>query len=178
VRWPCSADASAPETLTSRHELGAGAAAGAPTSDSGRHTTGVTEFRVAIDRANVGVLLRRKLDLRFPNQRALVEIAPDEPGAPFVRAGVWSTAGSDVVLYSNPPGELDPAAPIVETSDRRWREDEFLIARALTEGRSAIRVRLTFQPRDLPLRPGDALVPQAWSEYRYWAYSWRFPAAP
>jgi Protein of unknown function (DUF2961) len=173
-----SADSSAPETLSSRYEVGAGGVANAATSDSGRHTTQVSEFRVEIDRANVGVLLRRKLDQRFPNQRALVEIAADEPGAPFVRAGIWGTAGSDVVLYSNPPGELDPAAPVVETSDRRWREDEFLIARALTEGHGAIRVRITFLPRDLPLRPGDPLPPQAWSEYRYWAYAWRFPPVP
>jgi hypothetical protein len=174
-----SADASAPETLSSRYEVGVATFGGrevVPVSaDIGRHTTGTTEFRLALDPQNVGVLLRRKLDQRFANQRALVEVAADDPGAPFVRAGIWSTAGSDVVLYSNPPGELDPATPIVETSERRWREDEFLVARALTEGRNAIRVRLKFLPRDLPLRPGDPLPPQSWSEYRYWAYSWRFP---
>jgi hypothetical protein len=175
-----SPDASAPETLASRYELGVAFSGGREivpeTSDTGRHTTGVTEFRVALDPLNVGVLLRRKLDQRFPNQNALVEIADDAPSAPFVRAGLWSTPGSDVVLYSNPPGELDPASPSVEVADRRWREDEFLVARALTEGRSAIRVRLTFMPRDLPLRPGEPLHPQALSEYRYWVYSWRFPA--
>jgi hypothetical protein len=169
-----SPDASAPEMLTSRYELGPTAPI---STDVGRHTTGVTELRLAIDPLNVGVMLRRKFDQRAPNQRALVEIAPDVPDAAFVRAGVWSTPGSDVVVYSNPPGELDPAQPIVETSDRRWREDEFLIARALTEGLSAIRVRLTFMPRDLPLMPGDPVAPQAWSEFRYRAYSWRFPPA-
>jgi hypothetical protein len=177
-----SPDASPPQTLSSRYEVGV-AAVGmrevVPASaDSGRHMSGVTELRLAIDPRNVGVLLRRKLDQRFSNQRALVEIAADAPDAPFVRAGIWSTAGSDIVLYSNPPGELDPAAPVVEISERRWREDEFLVARALTEGKSAIRVRITFLPRDLPLRPGDAVPPQSWSEYRYWAYSWRYPPVP
>jgi D-arabinan exo alpha-(1,3)/(1,5)-arabinofuranosidase (non-reducing end) len=167
-----SPQASPVETLSSQYELGVAAAA---SSDSGRHTTGSTELRLAIDPRNVGVLLRRKLDLRFPDQRALVEVAGDDPGAPFVAAGVWSTAGSDVVLYSNPPGELDEAAPVVQTSNRRWREDEFLLPRALTEGRGAIRVRLTFLPRNLPLRPGLPVAPQAWSEVRYWVYSWRFP---
>jgi hypothetical protein len=174
-----SPDAAPPETLSSRYEVGVSDVGGQEvvpaTSDVGRHTSGRTEFRVAIDPQNVGVLLRRKFDQRAPDQRALVEIADDAPGAPFVRAGVWSTAGSDVVLYSNPPGELDPPAPVVETSERRWREDELLVDRALTEGRAAIRVRITVTPRALPLRPGDAVPPPAWSEYRYWAYSWVFP---
>ena len=28
------------------------------------------------------------------------------------------------------------------------------------------------------VRPGVPLGSQAWSEYRYWAYSWRYPPAP
>jgi hypothetical protein len=174
--------ASAPESLTSRYEVGVASVGSREvvpaTADTGRHTTGASEFRVALDPLNVGVLLRRKLDQRFADQSALVEIADDAPSAPFVRAGVWSTPGSDVVLYSNPPGELDPAAPVVEVADRRWREDEFLIARALTEGKAAIRVRLTFMPRGLPPLPGDAPRAEALSEYRYWVYSWRFPTVP
>lgn len=167
-----SPDASPSETLSSRYELGVSAP---ETGDTGRHTTGVSEFRLGIDPQNVGVLLRRKFDQRSPNQRALVEVADDDPAAPFVRAGVWSTPGSDMVVYSNPPDELGGPAAFVETSNRRWREDEFLIARALTEGRKAIRVRVTYTPRNLPLLPGDAVLDQSWSEYRYWAYSWRFP---
>jgi hypothetical protein len=167
-----SPDASPPESLSSRYELGVSAP---ESGDTGRHTKGVSEFRLAIDPQNVGVLLRRKFDQRSPNQRALVEVADDDPAAPFVRAGVWSTPGSDMVVYSNPPDELGGPAAFVETSNRRWREDEFLIARALTEGRKAIRVRVTYTPRNLPLLPGDAVLDQSWSEYRYWAYSWRFP---
>lgn len=167
-----SPDASPAETLSSRYELGVSAP---ESGDTGRHTTGVSEFRLAIDPLNVGVLLRRKFDQRSPNQRALVEVADDDPAAPFVRAGVWSTPGSDMVVYSNPPDELGGPSAFVETSNRRWREDEFLIARALTEGRKAIRVRVTYTPRNLPLLPGDAVPDQSWSEYRYWAYSWRFP---
>jgi hypothetical protein len=169
-----SPEASAPETLSSQYELGVTAPV---STDTGRHTIGTTEMRLALDPLNVGVLLRRKLDQRFPDQRALVEVAGDEPGAPFVAAGVWSTAGSDVALYSNPPGELDAPTPVVQTSNRRWREDEFLLPRALTEGRSAVRLRFTFVPRNLPLLPGQSRAPQAWSEFRYWAYSWRFPPA-
>ena len=171
--------------LSSRYEVGVAVAADGhevvpATSDTGRHGTGVVTFRMTIDPGNVGVLLRRKLDQRFPDQRALVEVADDAPGAAYVRAGIWSTAGSDVVVYSNPPGELDAPTPVIETTERRWREDEFLIARALTEGRSALRLRITFQPRGLPLVPGAAPggatpPPEAWSEYRYWAYSWKYP---
>src|SRR5262249_14050032 len=76
-----SPEAPPPEPLASRYELGVVHFGGRDlvpeTSDTGRHTTGVSEFRVALDPLNVGVLLRRKLDQRFPDQNALVEIADD-----------------------------------------------------------------------------------------------------
>ena len=72
---------------------------------------------------------------------------------------------------------------IVQTSNRRFREDEFLIPRALTLHRSRIRVRIEFTPVRVPLYPGRALPSLAWSELRYRAYSWvmprfRVPAPP
>lgn len=81
-------------------------------------------------------------------------------------------------MYSNPPGELNPSAPVVETSNRRFREDELLVPPRLTRGRGAIRVRLQFAPHPRPLVPGGATPPAAWSEYRYWAYSYLVPSAP
>jgi hypothetical protein len=82
-----------------------------------------------------------------------------------------------VVVYSNPPGELDAPTPVLETTLRRWREDEFLIARALTEGRTALHLRITPQPRGLPFlqSPGAPVPPEDWSAFRYWAYSWKYP---
>jgi hypothetical protein len=58
----------------------------------------------------------------------------------------------------------------VQTSNRRFRDDEFLVARDLTAGRSAIRVRVKFTPVDRPLFPGHPLAELAWSEMRYDAY--------
>ena len=43
-----------------------------PHTDTGRKTTGVSEFTLKLDPQNFGVLLRRKLDYSFPNQRAEV----------------------------------------------------------------------------------------------------------
>jgi hypothetical protein len=174
-----SPDASPPETLTSRYEWGVDTLNGVEifpaTSDSGRHTTGTSELRVALDPANVGVLLRRKLDYGFADQRAEVFVADDRPGAPFVHAGTWYLAGSNSCVYSNPPGERDLPQPTVETSNRRWRDDELLLPRALTSGRSAIRLRLVFVPGAHPLLPGSAAPPNAWSEYRYTVYSYVLP---
>ena len=59
----------------------------------------------------------------------------------------------------------------METSNRRFRDDEFLLPRAATEGREAIRIQIRFTPLTIPLFPGRALPQLAWSELRYSAYS-------
>jgi hypothetical protein len=64
----------------------------------------------------------------------------------------------------------------VQTSNRRFRDDEFLIPRRLTEGRSAIRVRLRFTPVARPLFPGQPFPEKpAWTEFRYRAYAFVLP---
>ena len=61
-------------------------------------------------------------------------------------------------------------------SNRRFRDDEFLLPRDLTRGRSAVRVRIRFAPVDRPLFPGRPFpVESAWSERRYQAYCWVLP---
>jgi hypothetical protein len=132
---------------------------------------------------NCGVLLRRKLDYAFPNQRAEVLVA--DVGRAQVRkelewklAGVWYLAGSNTCVYSNPREELGTTQHVVQTSNRRFRDDEFLIPRALTEGRSAIRIRVVFRPVTRPLFPGHPLAELAWSEIRYSAYCFVMPEAP
>ena len=64
---------------------------------------------------------------------------------------------------------------VVQTSNRRFRDDEFLIPLALTRGRSAIRVRVRFTPVSIPLYPGYPVPELAWSEMRYSAYSYVMP---
>src|SRR5690606_17645682 len=98
-----------------------------------------------------------------------------KPGAPWREVGLWYTAGSNTCVYSDPRGELDPSLHNAQTSNRRWREEEFLLPRELTEGRSSIRIKLEFVPKGIPLFPGHPLPEQAWSEYRYWAYSYVMP---
>jgi hypothetical protein len=66
----------------------------------------------------------------------------------------------------------------VQTSNRRFCDDEFLVPRALTEGRSAVRVRVRFTPVKRPLFPGRPLPELAWSEVRYSAYCFVLPAPP
>jgi hypothetical protein len=179
-----SPDASQPETVTSRFEGGVdhvGAVEVMPTmTDVGRHTTGTSEMSLKLGpgTSNLGVMLRRLSDSSFPDQRADVFVADDHDGAPFVHAGTWYAAGSNQCAYVNAPSETGVTPPIVQTVDRRWREDELLIPRALTDGRDAIRVRVVFTPSAKPIVPGAALGTQAWSEFRYHAFVWRMPAAP
>ncbi len=141
--------------------------------DAGRVTQGTSEFRVKIDPANRGVMLRRKLDYAFANQRAEVFVARVLGGVTgeFLPAGAWFLAGSNTSVFSYPPKELDPPLPVVQTSNRRFRDDEFLISRTLTEGTAEICVRLRFTPVDIPLLPNFPPGPQGWSELRYDAYS-------
>ena len=94
-------------------------------------------------------MLRRKLDYAFPNQRAEVFVADAESGQPdWKPAGVWYLAGSNTCVFSNPGNgqELGATQHVVQTSNRRFRDDEFLLPLALTQGRKAIRVRVKFTP--------------------------------
>jgi hypothetical protein len=182
-----SPDGSAPFTLTSRYELGPASFQGQEihpaTTDVGRTTTTFTEMTVALAPANLGVLLRRKLDSAFPDQRADVFVAdlptPGAPGPAFLFAGTWLSAGSDRSNFSWPAsGELGPAEQNLVVSDRRFRDAEFLLPPALTRNRSAVRLRFEFRPLSKPVHPGLPVEPEAWSELRYWVYSYVTPSAP
>jgi Protein of unknown function (DUF2961) len=179
--------ASAPYELTSRYEWGVDHLRGREiypaTSDCGRFTKGTSEFTVKLEARNFGVLLRRKLDYAFPNQRAEVSVAdasPQQGGKTpnWERAGVWYLAGSNTCVYSNPRSELGATQHFFQTSNRRFRDDEFLVPRRLTQGRSSIRIRIRFTPVQRPLYPGRPVPELAWSEFRYAVYSFVMPEAP
>lgn len=180
-----SPDSSAPITITSRYEWGVdhlGDQEVYPAhTEVGRTTTTTSEFTLKIAPENLGVMLRRTLDYSFPNQRAEVWVAPAEQDsaggeADWKPAGIWYLAGSNACIFSFPKQELGRTEHKVETSNRRFRDDEFLLARRLTEGHSAIRIRVRFTPVNIPLFPGAAPQPQAWSEIRYAAYCFVLPA--
>jgi len=141
----------------------------------GRKTTGTSEFTLKLDPQNLGVMLRRKLDYSFPNQRAEVSIA-NEQGTDWQPAGSWYLAGSNTCVYSYPKGELGATEHHVETSNRQFRDDEFLLPRDLTAGRNSIRVRVKYVPSNIPLFPGRPLDEQAWTEIRYDAYCFVLPS--
>ena len=144
----------------------------------GRTTTTSSEFTVKLREDNLGVLLRRTLDYQFPNQRANVYVAGADGSPPdWQPAGVWYLAGSNTCYHSYPrkAGELGKSEPVVQTSNRRFRDDEFLISRKLTQGRSAIRVRIEFTPVNIPLLPHLPVVEMAWSEIGYKAYCYIMP---
>ncbi len=190
-----SPDATPSETLSSRFEWGVDhvplpdkrgrSEVFSEISDDGRRTKTASEFTLSLAPKNLGVLLRRRLDLNYPNQRARVSISAAEGEPHWEEAGIWYTAGGNPTVFGDPNGlpkeqvtvnpEIAPPAHIVWPSNRRWREDEFMIPRRLTEGRSAIRVRVEFQPVGLPLFPGQPVADEAWTEFRYWAYCFAMP---
>lgn len=174
-----SPQASPVQTLSSRYEWGVdhldGKEVFPETSDTGRFTKGSSTFTLKLDPRNIGVMLRRKMDYSFPNQCANVSVSEDKAGAGWHEVGMWYTPGSNTVVYSNPKAETGATEHHVQTSNRRWREDEFLLPRWATQGRSAIRVKVEFVPRNIPLFPGHPLAEQAWSEYQYKAYCYVMP---
>jgi transcriptional regulator with XRE-family HTH domain len=183
-----SPDASAPYEITSRYEWGPDTRWGIElfprSTDMGRTTTTFSEFELRIDPGNIGVMFRRKLDYAYPNQRARVLVRdPKEDGWKY--AGIWYLSGSNTCVFSTGgvhsladfanKREIGATEHIVQTSNRRFRDDEFLISAALTRGRAAIRVRIEFLPVQRPLFPGHPMSELAWSEIRYTAYSFVMP---
>lgn len=166
--------------ITSRYEWGVDTLDGKQMypahSDIGRAVKGESTFTLSIDPLNVGVMLRRKLDYAYPNQRAEVYVGQTIGNPGWRRAGVWYLAGSNTCIYSNPPQELGAAQHIAQTSNRRFRDDEFLLPLALTRGRQSIRVRIVFTPVNRPLFPGQPIPELAWSEIRYSAYCFLPPS--
>ncbi|HVZ71177.1 MAG TPA: DUF2961 domain-containing protein [Polyangia bacterium] len=201
--------ASSVETITSRYEWGVDHADGREiypaTRDFGRHTTGPSELTLAIDPDNLGVMLRRKLDYAIADQRAEVWIA-DARGGAFERAGIWFLAGSNRCVFAYSRDEMGVGDPRVETSNRRFRDDEFLVPARLTRGRARLRVRVVPAPRASTLAADAANGPSgghgaadpsgppnamhaapsdssgapagSWSELRYDAYVWKLPPSP
>jgi hypothetical protein len=173
-----SPQASAPYAISSRYEWGVDSLNGKEifpeTEDRGRTTKGASEFRLRLRPDNLGVLLRRKLDYSFADQRAEVFIA-DSSKSSWQLAGIWYLAGSNTCVYSNPKQELGAAEHKVEASNRRFRDDEFLIPRVLTQGRKTIWVRVQFTPVNRPLFPGYPIGERAWSEIKYTAYCFVIP---
>ena len=173
-----SPQASPPYTISSRYEWGVDTLNGKviypEEQDTGRTTKGTSVFRLRLRPHNLGVLLRRKLDYGFPDQRAEVYIAENAKSEGKL-AGIWYLAGSNTVVYSNPKEELGATEHNVETSNRRFRDDEFLVSRQLTQGRKAIWVRIKFTPVNRPLFPGYPIGDRAWSEIRYTAYCFITP---
>lgn len=173
--------ASEPYSLVSRYELGPDSHESKVHFDAeaGRVRTmkGTSQFKVRLDRENLGVMLRRKFDYLYPNQCAKVWVRSDVNGQ-WQYVGEWFTAGSNTCVYSYPrqAGELGATEHRVITSNRRWREEEFLIPRRMTEGLEQLEIRLEHIPDDKELFPGHPFeVESVWSESRYWVYCYKMP---
>ena len=139
--------------------------------------SGQSSFELQIAAENKGVMLRRTLDLAFANQRARVYVHSCATAGEWVDAGVWFTAGSNTVVFSDPRNETGApsAAEVVQTSNRRFRQEEFLLAAGLTTGCSSVSMRMAFEMVNTPLFPGRPFDQHGWSELGYEAYSYMVP---
>lgn len=175
----------------------------AATTDTGRVIPpgNTSQFIVAIDPNNIGVMLRRKLDYAYPNQTATVSIAPVPPGGGPPEAGAWQTvgtwytAGANTWVYSLASTNPGLSQQTVKSVNRCFRDTEFLLPKTLTAGLSSIYVQITNTTPNIPLvaasstrnPPLSAIafplpssprpqVSQAWTELHYDAYSMVMPS--
>jgi hypothetical protein len=102
-------------------------------TSTGRSQMGSSQFVMHVDPANAGVVLRRLLNQGTGNQRAQVFVNG-------VLAGDWLTAGANL--------------------NHAWREDDFPIPAAMTEGASSLAIEIRFVSSDLD-----------WTEFEYETYS-------
>lgn len=86
-------------------------------ADNGRAHKGSSQFNMAVDAANTGVILKRRMDYGVADQRAGVYV----DGA---YVGDWFDGGSD--------------------STFRWRDSKFTIPSSFTAGKSTITVKIQF----------------------------------
>jgi hypothetical protein len=177
-----SPTASKPYTLVSRYEWGPdhrGARMHFPAEqDEVRMMKGTSRFKMRLDPNNLGVMFRRKFDYLYPNQCAKVWVRPDRARVEWQYVGRWYTAGSNTCVYSYPrsEGELGKTQHTVITSNRRWREEEFLIPRHLTEGVKRLEIKIEHVPDDRGLFPSYPFPAESlWSDSRYWAYCYKMP---
>ena len=151
-------------------------------NEDGRTTTGISEFNLHLQKDNAGALLRRTLDYSYPNQTAEVFIADVSykkilAESDWKKVGIWYLAGSNTWVSSRPKGELDSRVYEVKTSNRRFRDDEFLIPAALTQNCSDVRIRIKCVPDNQELYPGYPFPEKStWSELRYDVYSYVIPS--
>jgi hypothetical protein len=125
----------------------------------------------------------------YSSKEALCIGGPHEPmnrptgDSPSDKKPVWKaadvgyTAGSSTCVISFPPNrnELGTTEHAIEISNRRFREDEFLIPRRLSRRRSAIRVPIQFTPVNVPLHPGADVSELKWRTIHYSAHSFVLP---
>ncbi len=177
-----SPSASKPYILVSRYEGGPDHKGArmhfAAEEDMVRTMKGISRFKVRLNPDNLGVMLRRKFDYIYPNQCAKVWVRPDKPETEWQYVGQWYTAGSNTCVYSCDwsEGELGKTQHNIITSNRRWREEEFLIPRHLTEGVKQLEIKMEFMPNTKELFPRQPFPAEsAWSESRYWVYCYKMP---
>jgi hypothetical protein len=149
----------------------------APHDEDGRFTRGTSTFTVKLRADNKGVLLRRTLDYSFPNQKAEIYIAgTGRKNSGWKYAGIWYLAGSNTVMHSDATGELGKRKYDEQTSDRRFRDDEFMIPAALTKNLDKIAIKVKFVEGEKEIYPGKDFPQQsAWSELKYDVYSYIIP---
>ena len=151
-----------------------------PHTDTGRKMTGVSEFTLKTGPARTSACCcgaSSTIPSRISGPRSRLRTRPAARSASSSPPASGILAGANTCVYSNPKDELGATQHNVQTSNRRFRDDEFLVPRDLTRGRSQIRVRIQFTPVEIPLFPGHPLPELAWSEIRYTAYCYILPPA-
>jgi hypothetical protein len=102
-----------------------------PEAQMVRYTTGTSEFRMEIAPITTVSFCAAPSTTASPTRMPRVFVADADAQTPsWESAGEWYTAGSNTFYHSFPERELGPLDPVVMSSNRRFREEEFLVAPA------------------------------------------------
>eukprot|EP00039_Didymoeca_costata_P021860 m.345599 g.345599 ORF g.345599 m.345599 type:complete len:741 (+) comp26860_c0_seq1:167-2389(+) len=170
-------------TVDSRFELGVDHLNGNTSSAevypsqniSGIVHSSVSSFTVNVAPQNKGIMLRRTLDLAYADQNATVAIRSSATNSCWrLLKAPWFTGGSNTVVFSDPSTETgEPMTSVkLETSNRRFRDVEYLIPSSATKNCTKVDVMITYQKVTQDIFPGQPFPKQdGWTEFGWEVWS-------
>jgi len=128
--------------------------------DAGYWSNGESSFKVDVDPDNDGVRLRKRINQLLYHQ-ALDVFVDDQP------AGRWFEQGSQYQILQEKQMKVEGYSSDWKDINKRFRDTEFEISAALTQGKSSLNIRLKTIGSKAAIHPEDEGMTNA---YYYWVY--------
>ena len=131
--------------------------------DAGHWSNGTSTFTVNIDPDNDGVRLRKRINQLLYHQ-AVEVFVDDKP------AGLWFEQGSQYQVLQEKQMKVEGYSSDWKDINKRFRDTEFEIPAALTQGKSSLNLKLRTIGSKVAINMGDEGMTNA---YYYWVYCYK-----